>query len=162
MPSCTILGNSSVIVTVNNLTTTGARLLQSTSSTLNFNYLAASQAPTIASLSPISANPGIKGTINITGFNFGINSSDVTVFLSNATGKIYPLPILQINDTFIKAGLPGGQAGAFIVQVCISNGVGDSIPATNNSNVFTYVFAVTSVSPSTGSYNGGTLLTIIG
>jgi hypothetical protein len=39
------------------------------------------------------------------------------VFLSNATGKIYQLAILDFNNTYIKTGIPGGNAGNFVVQV---------------------------------------------
>jgi hypothetical protein len=39
---------------------------------------------------------------------------------------------------------------------------GASVAATAGADSFSYAFTVTSVSPSTGSYNGGTLLTITG
>lgn len=85
----------------------------------------------------------------------------MSVFLSNSTGKIYQLTILTLNSTYIKVGLPGGEAGNFIVEVnTVSNG--DSIASTVGSNAFSYVFSISSVSPNTGSYNGGTLLTITG
>jgi hypothetical protein len=38
---------------------------------------------------------------------------------------------------------------------------GDSVSSSNN-NQFSYVFSVSSVSPASGSINGGTLLTITG
>jgi hypothetical protein len=153
VPSCDSLGNSPVVVTVNGIS----------DNTLSFTYLnGSSYAPTIISLSPASANPGIKGTIGITGTNFGTNTSAIKVFLSNATGKIYQLPILTLNDSSILAGLPGGESGIFTLQVSLPSGNGDSIPATNNANIFTYIFSVSSISPNTGSYNGGTLLTITG
>ncbi len=98
LPACATTGNQTVNIAVGSVTDTS----------LSFNYTTASGAPTINSLNPISANPGVKGTLEINGQNFGTNASQVTVFLSNATGKIYPLAILTINDTYIKVGLPGG------------------------------------------------------
>ena len=75
-------------------------------------------APVITHLTPTSANHGVKGTMEISGDNFGTDSSKITVFLSNATGKIYQLPVLEIasmNNTYLKVGLPGGRQGVFTV-----------------------------------------------
>jgi hypothetical protein len=47
------------------------------------------------------------------------------------------------------------------VQVTLPNSVGDSV-ATAGADQFQYLFSITSVTPNTGSYNGGTLLTITG
>lgn len=48
------------------------------------------------------------------------------------------------------------------MQVGLPNTVGDSIVSTPGANAFSYLFTITSISPNTGSYNGGTLITIIG
>ena len=151
LPSCASTGSNPVTIAVGSLN----------DSSLNFSYVSASQvAPTILSLNPPTANPGVKGTLEINGQNFGTNASLVKVFLSNQTGKIYQLTILSLNETYIKVGLPGGQAGDFKVEVnTVANG--DSV-STGNASAFSYVFGIASVSPSTGSYNGGTLLTITG
>ena len=151
LPSCDSTGIKTVTISFGSITNTN----------LNIDYTdGSSSAPTIVSLNPPSANPGVKGTLEINGQKFGNDSSQVQVFLSNATGKIYKLSVLKVNDTYIKTGLPGGEAGNFIVQVnIVSNG--DSI-AVSNSNAFSYVFSISSVSPSTGSYFGGTLITIQG
>ena len=127
LPSCTAVGNQTITVKVNGLTNTS----------LSFNYSAASSvAPTILSLNPASANPGVKGTIEINGQNFGNDTSLIKVFLSNSTGKIYELKILSINSTLIKAGLPGGEAGSFKVEVT-SVSTGNSI-AVSGANDFKY------------------------
>ena len=100
VPSCGNVGNESVEVTVGS----------NTCSSLVFAYTdGSSTAPTISQLNPTSANHGVKGTIEIFGTNFGVNASAATVYLSNATGKIYQRPVLSINDSYIKAGLPGGR-----------------------------------------------------
>ena len=100
IPACSTLTTEAVTVTVGTLT----------NSTLSFTYIDGSgTAPQITAINPVSANPGIKGTMIITGSGFGTDASVVTVFLANNTGKIYQLPILTISDTSIKTGLPGGR-----------------------------------------------------
>lgn len=80
-----------------------------TANNLNFEYTdGSSTAPTIISLLPASANPGLKGVLEINGNGFGSNISAVRVFLSNSTGKVYELNIFALNNTYIKTGLPGG------------------------------------------------------
>jgi len=69
--------------------------------------------------------------------------------------------VLQINDTYIKAGIPGGLPGNFKVEVNII-GVGEASPNTTNANSFTYELVIQSVTPNAGSYNGGTLINIKG
>ena len=86
-----------------------------TNSSISFNYSDPISAPTITSLSKRSSNPAIKSVLEINGQGFGTVASDVKVFLSNASGKVYPLKIIEITDIKIKVGLPGGLAGAFKV-----------------------------------------------
>jgi len=69
---------------------------------------------------------------------------------------------LSITDTLLSCGLSGGLPGQFTVQVGLPNSVGDSITSVPNANIFNYQFTITSISPQTGSYNGGTLITITG
>lgn len=64
------------------------------------------------------------------------------------------------NGTQITCGIPGGIAGTYAVEVTVA-GHGDATPL-NNSNVFIYELVVESISPRTGSNNGGTLVTITG
>lgn len=66
-----------------------------------------------------------------------------------------------MNNTHILAGLSGGLAGTFTVQVNLPT-AGDSLPATPGADTFKYVVEINSISPSTGSINGGSLLTITG
>lgn len=103
----------------------------------------------------------MKGVLNITGTSFGTDASLITVYLSNTTGNIYKMKILSITDTFIQAGIPGGLPGKFDVNV-IKSGSGYATVNPVTANDFTYEVVITSVSPLTGSYNGGTLLTITG
>ena len=68
---------------------------------------------------------------------------------------------MTINDSYIRAGLPGGREGDYTVEVNLPT-IGDSIAAGANTNAFSYKFTVSSISPQTGSYYGNTLLTITG
>ena len=81
--------------------------------------------------------------------------------MSNSTGKVYTLNVLSITNTLIKVGLPGGNAGDFIVEVNHQTN-GDSIAGGVDTNKFSYIFAIDSISPVTGSIYGNTLLTIAG
>lgn len=153
VPACSTTGSQTVDIQMGALT----------DNSLSFTYTdAAGSAPTITSLSPASANPGVKGILEISGTSFGNDASLAQVFLSNATGKIYRLNIFELNNTYIKTGLPGGLPGVFTVEVNLAASLGDSIAAAPGTNTFTYVFSVSSISPATGSIHGGTLLTITG
>lgn len=97
--------------------------------------------------------------MNITGIGFGTDKNALRVDLANASGKVYPMRILQLNDTYIRVGIPGGLAGKYKVQVNMI-GVGEIMPNSSTVNDFAYELVMTSVSPSTGSYYGGTLINI--
>lgn len=86
----------------------------------------------------------------------------MNVFLSNATGKIYKLRVITVNNTYIKVGLSGGLAGDYTVQVNMPNTTGDSVVNSTGSDQFSYLFTIDSITPHSGSLNGGTLLTITG
>ena len=152
VPACPSIGNKTINVTINSVSNTS----------LNFTYVnASSTAPLISSITPNSSNPGVKGTLEIRGLRYGNNSAAISVYLANATAKVYTLKVLQSNDTYIKAGLSGGLFGNFTVVVNVPT-IGDSINSNATSHLFNYSFTVSSVTPNNGSYNGGTLITIKG
>jgi IPT/TIG domain len=175
--SVTICGKVATIVSSNNLgvkffqpscatqtaQTVSIQVGSLTNSSLIFTYTSASNsAPVINSISPATQNPAIKGTLTINGTGFGLDQTQIGVFLSNSSGKVYKLKVISINDSIIVAGLPGGYPGTFTVQITKPDTSGDSIPATVGADEFQYLFSITSISPNTGSYNGGTLITITG
>ena len=65
-------------------------------------------------------------------------------------------------NNLVAVGLSGGLAGTFTVQVTLPESNGDNIVTTAGVDQFKYECTITSVSPSSGSYNGGTLITITG
>ena len=78
-----------------------------------------SPAPTsfIYTVVPQTYNPTLKGTLEITGLGFGADLTKIRVDLANSSGKVYQMRILKLNDTYIKAGIPGGLAGKYKVSV---------------------------------------------
>ena len=69
------------------------------------------------------------------------------------------MKVLKATDTLIQAGIPGGLPGAYDVKL-IKSGFGFAVP--NISTTFKYETVIDSISPSSSSYYGGTLLTITG
>jgi hypothetical protein len=132
-----------------------------TSNALTFTYQTPSPPAVIYTVSPQSANPSLKGVMVITGIGFGLDSTKVNVYLSNASGIAYRMRILKINDTYIQTGIPGGLPGSFKVQVNII-GVGMAMPNSTSCNDFTYELVITSITPTSGSFNGGTLIHLQG
>lgn len=132
-----------------------------TSNKLTFNYISPAPLGYIFTVYPQSHNPSLKGIMEITGVGFGTDQNALRVDLANATGKVYRMRILSLNDTYIKVGIPGGLAGKFKVQVNkISQG--EIMPNDTSCNDFTYELVINSVTPNTGSYNGGTLINLKG
>lgn len=152
MPSCAATGASIVNIAFGTIQDAG----------LSFTYSAASVVPTITSLNASSSNPALKTILEIHGTGFGSDSSVAKVFLANATGKIYQLRIITYSDILIKVGLSGGLTGTYKVQVTIPTASGDSIANPIGADTFDYVNSITSIAPLTGSYYGGTLITITG
>ncbi len=99
--------------------------------------------------------------MEIRGIGFGINANSIRVDLANSSGKVYRMRVLTLNDTYIKVGIPGGLTGKYKVQVNLI-GLGEAIPNNTNANDFAYELIINSVSPSAGSYYGGTLINIKG
>ena len=99
--------------------------------------------------------------MTITGTGFGTDKDALSIHLKNSTGRMYGMKILELTDTEIQCGIPGGLPGDFEVDVFL-DGFG-TIPASpSTANDFTYELLVTDVSPVSGSYYGGTLVTITG
>lgn len=118
--------------------------------------------PRLNSLSISSASPVLKTDIVITGTTFGTDKSKVRVFLDSATKReVYELGVVSVTDTTVNAVLGGGHVGQYFVRVAV-DGLGSSIPEPSNSNAFSYIIKVISVSPVVGSTMGGTELTITG
>lgn len=53
----------------------------------------------IQSITPSTLNPALKSVMTITGTGFGTDINSVMVHLSNSTGKIYQLKVLNLNNT---------------------------------------------------------------
>lgn len=133
----------------------------STTVNANLDYTTATISATVTSITPDSANPALKGVMTIAGSGFGTDDSVVKVYLANTSGKVYEMRILTIIDTQIECGIPGGLPGDFDVVVEI-DGLGDVPASPVTANDFTYELTIDSISPTTGSHYGGTLITLTG
>lgn len=151
-PPCDVEGQYTITVQFNQQT-----------ATIPFNYIAPPAPPTITSIYPNNYSPVLKGFMNITGTGFGDDISKISVTLDgkDTNYNVYQLNVLEANDTHLYVRIPGGLPGAFYVNVNVQ-GLGYSEAASEEANTFTYGIFVSSVTPNTGSINGGTILTITG
>jgi hypothetical protein len=117
--------------------------------------LASAPTPTVTGIGP-ATGPTSGGTaVTITGTSFAAGAT--VTFGSNAATNVTVL-----NSTTISATSPAGAVGTVTVTVTNSTGRSGSL-----SNAFTYTGSnpaptVTSITPSTGTANGGTSVTITG
>ena len=144
--------------------TTTVALNTKTDTSSDFSYDTAI-TPTITAISPTSASPVLKTDLTITGTNFSSTKEDLLVRIEKTelyNGKkiIYDCNIITSTETSITCRLPGGYSGANTIVV-FKKTIGDSLPDAD-ANVLTYEITFTSISPTSGSLNGGTLLTITG
>jgi hypothetical protein len=134
--------------------TAGARTVQitvggqSVSLASAFTYVA---GPALTSVSPTSGPAGGGTVITLTGTGFAAGAT-VTVGGAAATS------VQVLSATQVRATTPAGTAGARTVQVTVGG------QSASLANAFTYAGAptLTSVSPTSGSTAGGTVITLTG
>ena len=129
-----------------------------------------SGVPTYTSSSPSSANPTLHTTLELNG-NFGSNpnAANFQVFLdavdsNNAVKEYgsYQCYVTSVDASLLKCLLAGGIASPTLYNVrVIVSGIGAAIPSPKYPT-FQFKIVVSSISPSSGSFAGGTLLTITG
>jgi hypothetical protein len=115
-----------------------------------FTYLGA--APTITSLSPTSGSASGGAPVTISGSNF-VSGATVTFGGTAAT-------VTSITATTIAVTTPAHAAGT--VSVVVTNPDGQSATLTNSFSYTTPGPTIKSVSPTSGSRSGGTIVTISG
>ena len=135
-----------------------------------FTYTA-SGVPTYTTSSPASANPTLQTTLSIDGsFGASPTASDFTVYLDalDSAGTTvtqygaYQCYVNSVTSTTLECILAGGIASPTLYNVrIIVSGIGAAI-GTSGYPKFQFLVQVTSISPSSGSMAGGTLLTISG
>jgi hypothetical protein len=134
---------------------------QTTDSTL-FSY-EDSATPKITSLTPNNSSPVLKKDLVINGTGFSADPSDFTVWLKpeEVDGKEYECNTVSSTTSSITCRLSGGMKGGYRIKVHMK-GKGYSMPASGDADLFHYRTTVTSITPNSGSTNGGTVLTITG
>lgn len=149
----TTAGSTITCITSPQTTTSLLTLTVGTASATSsgFSYDLAS-SPTITTISPNYASTIVKTTLTITGTNFTPSAAgSVSVFVGIA--ECY---VTASTSTSITCNMLGGPSGSWLMVVRIpgrGNAVRENYPL---------MFQITSVSPASGSINGGTLLTLTG
>jgi len=145
--------NDSLIVTVNGKTLTD-----------DTHYTTAG-GPVINSYSPLTASPVISTEMTLTGTGFGTDApaNYVVTFIGTTSEPNKPpkeiiCSTISVTDTEIKCKLPGGKMGAYKIQL-LKVGYGYAV---NNAADFNFKLSITSITPSQGSFEGGTPIVIRG
>ena len=120
-----------------------------------YNYTTVNPAPTVTAITPNSGTTNGGTPVTITGTNF-LTGATVRVGGGTATG------VTVVSSTSITANTPSHSAGPGTVVVVNTDGQSGSL-----TNGFTYVVinsapTVTSITPNSGTINGGTAVTITG
>lgn len=144
-------------ITVNGVTLTNTNSLKvTTQATIN----------TATAISPTSASPVLKTPLTVTFDNtFGATlvASDFTIVLTSTTDskKFYPVNVVSVDDSAKTIKLMFGGATSGTYSITIEHKSVGMIDVTSLAN-FEVKSTVTAISPTTGSYYGGTLITITG
>ncbi len=146
-PSTALLINGSTVV---NVTVTNSSGTTPETSASEFTY---TEAPTITSISPDAGSVGGTTPVMIIGTGFLTVSGASGVQFGTINATSYTVN----SDDSITAIAPPQSAGA--VTLTVTNSVGS---ATYSSYTYNNTPSVSSVSPSGGSLNGGTAVTITG
>ena len=115
-PTITAISNSKTTIRVPQCaegSTTIEYKYNGQTATFSFTYTPVTTVLQITSINPSSASPVLKGVMSIVGEGFGNDIDKVDVHLANASGKVYEMRILSLNDTNIECGIPGGLPGNF-------------------------------------------------
>jgi hypothetical protein len=110
-------------------------------------------APTVTGIAPANGSTAGGTVVTITGTDFVVGASTVTIGGNPATG------VTVVNATTITATTPAHAAGAVDVAVTTPNGTGTGV------GLYTYTAAgptVSTISPANGPIAGGTSVTITG
>jgi hypothetical protein len=125
------------------------------------NYNPQPIGPVVTALNITDASPVLKTPMRIYGSNFnGTVPSNNRAYLDTPDGEqVYELSIVTVasNGTWMDVILPGGHNGHYFVRTR-KLGIGDS----SKDIPFEYRILIYSISPVSGSKNGGTVLTITG
>ena len=148
---------------------------KSTVSTENSSLFALSNSstPTVDSISPTFASPITKTVLTLTGTNFDSTKENNTVTLEwvsqadndSHNRDSWPCYVTAATSTEITCTLPGGRAGTYN-GVYTENGLKFMVTVNDGDALFNgtldIALELTEVSPTTGSPQGGTLITLKG
>lgn len=127
---------------------------QSATRTNGFFYAFAGAGPTVTSVAPPYASPTGGTVLTITGTNFSTTGT-TTVYFGKAAGT----NVTVTSATTLVVTVPAGALGATTITVVNPSGL-----STVATGMLTYVPAptVTAFTPTSGTYTGGTAVTLTG
>lgn len=127
--------------------------------TLSTSFYSVSATPSVTSFTPTSSSTIEKATVTITGTGFSANSSILKVHLTSVDLGDYECMITSSTGTSITCVMYGGPKGTYNFKIYVSP---NGFASFNNDNTFKLELEITTMSPLTGSKNGGTLISITG
>ena len=151
--STSITCETSIMTTDSTITVTVGIVTQTTS---DFEYLA-SDTPVVSGISVSSGSTIVTTEITFTGTGFGTDQAKVDVKLKGDINL--DCLIFEITDTQIKCNVNGGPRGVYTWSLWV-NPVGYADFGVSTS--YELKLQINSISPASGSLNGGTLITVTG
>lgn len=127
--------------------------------TFNTNFYSVSVTPTVTSFTPTSSSTIEKATVTIDGAGFSNDPSQLEVSLISVDSDNYECMVISSTLTSITCVLYGGLKGNYKLQISVAT---SGFASFSISNSYKLEFEITSISPISGSINGGTLVTITG
>ena len=125
------------------------------------------RTPTITSLDKPTASPILKQDLMLTGTNFGTDRNQLKVMLvpadpsSGLTEQECFVNNTPVTDTGMICKLSGGKSGSYKLQM-FRDGYGYAVGDPATAVDFKYEIQLSSISQSSGSVEGGHLLTLTG
>ena len=161
---CTVTLTSVTSITcITSAMTTTSTLTVTIGSTIETSTLFTYDPNSTPSVTRVSVSLGSTITttpVSITGTDFGTNITAARVWLSDPDLGEYDCVLTSISTTDIECTINGGPNGVYTLGIYVDPYGYASIPTAFST--FELVLEINSISASTGSTNGGTLLTITG
>lgn len=147
MTSAYTTSNNQLTVTINGETFTSASLFTYTDSAI------------VNTITPDHGSTITSTTVTLSGENFPTDKNNVLVKMGDYDCLVVSSTALQV-----VCHMLGGPPGEYTVEVTIINedNQGYALMSLGSDPIFSLVFSITSISPSSGSIYGGTILTIAG
>ena len=113
-------------------------------------------APEITAVDPVTVSPVLETTITLDGSNFDVGTANTRVFLKNSThDRAYECYPSSSTATEIQCTLLGARTNSYEIYAITSQGLSNAVSIDVRTTL-------ASISPTSGSLAGGTVLTLTG